>query len=63
MQQQSSNVAIYVALTLAAVAAIASMPASGRDVETKALWLLTTQATTDDAGGAGMDQSQMMGMP
>ncbi len=67
MQQQSSNIALWLALTLAVLAAIASVPASGQDVEAKALWLLTTQTTTDDAGGTdsgiGIDETQMMGVP
>ncbi len=67
MQQQSSNVALWLALTLAVLAAIASMPASGQDAKAKALWLLTTQAAADDAGGNGsgidIDEAQMMGVP
>jgi hypothetical protein len=67
MRQQSSNFTVYLALALAMLAAIASMPANGRDAEAKVLWLLNTQAGPDGADGnggeTGVDEAQMMGLP
>ncbi len=62
MHKRSSEVPVYVALTLAVLAAVISVPTRGPSVETKLLWLLTTEAAADEAR-ADVTELQRLGLP
>lgn len=62
MQKQPSNVPVYLALSLAVLAAITSSPAIGRGFEAKVVEAVQAVAAVDDAQ-IYMGNLQALGLP
>ena len=62
MHQQTSDAPIYVALALAILAAVISLPAKGEGLGTKLHWALTTEAASEPPA-IDMDDLAALGVP
>ena len=63
MQKRASNLPAYIAVALAALAAVFSAPTMAKDVEAKLLWMLQTQATATEDTPGSMAALQELGLP
>lgn len=63
MHQQKSDAPIYVALALAILAAVTSLPAQGGGLEAKLHWALTTERAASEAPSIDMDELTALGVP
>ena len=63
MRKRVSHLPAYIAVGLAALAAILSAPTMARDVEAKLLWMLQTQALGTEAATGNIAELQKLGLP
>lgn len=63
MQKRVSHLPTYIAIGLAALAAIFSAPTMASDVEAKLLWMLQTQATATENAPGSLVELQKLGLP
>jgi hypothetical protein len=63
MRKTVSPLPVCIALFLAVLAAVFSAPTTAKEVESKLLWMLQTQADADEAAPGSMEMLNKLGLP